>query len=156
MNTLRLITGLISLTLLCAWAHYSCPYPELAQIIAQPEKYSGRRVAVFIEAKITAQTADGFILNQRGTFLQVHTDIKNAPLNEFVAAAGIFQPPNHLHADTVHLAHGRRWKMAVSVLPVLALIFLLPLALNFDRQTRTFTLRPNNSLFFVFIFLSLF
>lgn len=141
MNIKRLITGLIGLILLCAWARYSCPYPELAQIVAEPEKYSGQRVAVFIEARITAQTAEGFILTQRGTPLQVHTDIKNAPLNEFVAVAGIFQPPNSLYADTVHLAQGRRWKMAVSVLPVLALIFLLPLALRFNHRTRTFILR---------------
>lgn len=146
MNIKRLITGSIALTLICFWAHHSCPYPELAQIIANPEKYSGQRVAAFIEAKITAPTADGFILTQRGTRLQVHTDIRNAPLNEFVAVAGIFQPPNSLHADTVHLAPGRRWKMAVSVLPVLALLFLLPLALHFDRQNRVFTLRRDHSL----------
>ncbi len=146
MNIKRLITGLIALTLICAWARYSCPYPELAEIVANPAKYSGQRVAVFIEARVTAQTAEGFILNQRGTPLQVHTAIKNAPLNEFVAVAGIFQPPNSLHADAVHLAQGRRWKMAVSVLPVLALVVLLPLALNFDRQTRSFILRRGNSL----------
>jgi len=155
MSITRIITGLIALSLICAWAHYTCPYPELAQIVANPTKYSGQRVAVFIEARITAQTADGFILNQRGTPLQVHADMKNVPLNEFVAVAGIFQPPNSLYADTVHLAQGRRWKMAVSVIPVLALIFLLPLALNFDRQTRTFTLRRNASfyLFCLFSFL---
>lgn len=141
MSTKRLITGLLTLTLICFRAYYSCPYPELSEIIANPEKYSGRRVAVFIEARVTAQTAEGFTLNQRGTPLQVYTDIKNTPLHEFVAVAGTFQPPNSLHADTVHLAQGRRWKMAVSVLPVLALIVLLPLALRFNHQTRTFTLR---------------
>jgi len=145
MNITRIITGLIALTLICAWAHYSCPYPELAQILANPEPYAGRRVAAFIEARVTAHTADGFMLDQRGAQLQIHAEIKNAPLDEFVAVAGIFQPPNHLHADTVHLAQGRRWKMAVSVIPVLALVFLLPRALRFDRQTRTFTLRRNNS-----------
>lgn len=146
MNIKRLITGLIALTLICAWARYSCPYPELAEIVAHPEKYSGQRVAVFIEARVTAHTAEGFMLNQRGTPLQVYTAIKNAPLNEFVAVAGIFQPPNLLYADTVHLAQGRRWKMAVSVLPVLALVVLLPLALNVDRQTRSFIMRRGNSL----------
>jgi len=110
-------------------------------MLKNPEQYAGRRVAVFIEARVTAHTADGFMLDQRGAQLQVHAAAKNAPLDEFVAVAGIFQPPNHLHADTVHLALGRRWKMAVSVIPVLALVFLLPMALNFDRQTRSFTLR---------------
>jgi len=146
MNITRIITGLIALTLICAWAQYSCPYPELAQMLKNPEQFAGRRVAVFIEARVTAQTADGFMLDQRGAQLQVHAAVENAPLEEFVAVAGIFQSPNHLHADTVHLAPGRRWKMAVSVIPVLALAFLLPRALNFDRQTRTFTLRRGNSL----------
>jgi hypothetical protein len=117
----------------------------LAQILNHPEHYAGKRVAAFIEARVTAHTAEGFMLDQRGAPLQVHTVVKNAPLDEFVAVAGIFQPPNHLHADTVHLAQGRRWKMAVSVIPVLALVFLLPRALNFNRQTRSFTLRRNNS-----------
>jgi hypothetical protein len=146
MNITRIITGLIVLTLICAWAQYSCPYPELAQMLKNPEQYAGKRVAVFIEARVKAHTADGFRLDQRGAQLQVHSAVKNAPLDEFVSVAGIFQPPNHLHADTVHLARDRRWKMAVSVIPVLALVFLLPRALTWDRQTRTFILRRGNSL----------
>ena len=141
MNITRIITGLIVLTLICAWAQYSCPYPELAQMLKNPEPYAGKRVAILIEARVTALTTDGFMLDQRGEQLQVHAAVKNPPLDEFVSVAGIFQPPNHLHADTVHLAQGRRWKMAVSVIPVLALVFLLPLALRFDRQTRTLALR---------------
>jgi hypothetical protein len=133
--------GFILLALLGFYAYYSRPYPDLAKILAQPERYAGNRVAVFIEARVEEQTPEGFVLIQRGQCLQVHAEIKNAPLNEFVAVAGIFQPPNHLYADSVHLAQNRRWKMAVSVIPVLALIFLLPMALRFDRQTRTFILR---------------
>ena len=110
-------------------------------MLKNPEEYAGKRVAIFIEARITAPMAGGFMLEQRGEQLQVHAAVKNAPLNEFVSVAGIFQPPNHLYADTVHLARDRRWKMAVSVIPVLALVFLLPLALRFDRQTRTLALR---------------
>lgn len=155
MKTYRLLVGVFLLALLGGWAQYSCPYPALAEILANPEKYAGTRVAVFIEARVTALTADGFILAQRGQLLRVHTAIKNAPLNEFVAVAGNFQPPNHLHADTVHLASGRRAKMAVSVIPVLLLVVLVPMALRFDRQTRTFTLHQGKS-FFLFCLLSFF
>lgn len=151
----RLLSGLTVLALLGGWAQYSCPYPALAEILAKPEKYAGTRVAVFIEARVTEQTADGFILTQRGQRLRVHTAIKNAPLNEFVAVAGNFQPPNHLHADTVHLASRRRTKMLVSVIPVLLLVVLVPMALRFDRQTRTFTLHRGKS-FFLFCLLSFF
>jgi len=136
-----IITGLILLLLLCFYAHDSSPYPDLAEILAQPENYAGKRVAIFIEARIMELTTDGFILTQRGQRLRVHTAIKNAPVDEFVAVTGIFQPPNHLHAGMVHLAPARRWKIAVSVIPVLLLAFLLPMALRFDRQTRNFTLR---------------
>jgi len=141
MKISRIIVGLLLLASLCAWAHYSRPYPDLAEMLAHPEQYAGKRVAVFIEARVAEQTEDGFILTQRGHRLRVHTGIKDVPLNEFVAVAGIFQPPNRLHADSVHQAKGRRWKIAVSVIPVLLLVFLLPMALRFDRQTRAFTLR---------------
>jgi hypothetical protein len=145
MKISRIITGLILLFALCAGAQFTCPYPELAEILAQPEKYAGKRVAIFIEARITKQTDEGFILTQRGYHAAVHSNIKDAPINEFVTVAGIFQPPNHIHADTVHLALGRRWKIAVSIIPVLALTFLLPMALSFDRRTRTFILRPTKN-----------
>jgi hypothetical protein len=141
MSLSRILSGLIVLLSLCAWAQYSCPYPELAEILAYPEKFAGRRVAVFIEAKVAEHTIDGFILNQRGHRLRVHANIQDAPIDEFVAVAGVFQPPSDLQADAVHLARGRRWKMAVSVIPVLLLAFLVPRALRFDRRTRTFALR---------------
>jgi hypothetical protein len=145
MKISRIIIGLILLFALCAGAQFTRPYPELADILAQPEKYAGKRVAIFIEAQITKQTEEGFILTQRGDQVAVHSNIKDAPINEFVTVAGIFQPPNHIHADTVHLAKGRRWKIAVSIIPVLALTFLLPMALSFDRRTRTFILRPTKN-----------
>lgn len=141
MSLSRINLGLVLLVSLCAWAHLSCPYPDLEEIFAHPQTYAGKRVAVFIEARVVELTAYGFVLNQRGSRLHVHTSEKNAPLNGFAAVAGIFQPPHHLQADTVHLAAGRRWKMAVSVIPVLLLVFLLPRALRYDRPTRTLILR---------------
>jgi hypothetical protein len=142
MKLSNIVVGLLLLASLCARAHYSRPYPDLAEMLAHPEQYAGKRVALFIETRVAEQTEDGFILTQRGHRLRVHTSIKDVPPNEFVAVAGIFQPPDRLHADSVRHAKGRRWKIAVSVIPVLLLVFLLPLALRFDRQTRTFILRP--------------
>jgi len=143
MKLSRISIGLTALILICARAQYSCPYPDLAEILANPEKFAGQRVAAFIEARVIEETKDGFIIAQRGNRLRVHTEVKEAPLNEFVAVAGIFQPPDQLHADSIHLAHGRRWKIAVSVIPVLLLVFLLPMALRFDRQMRTLILRTS-------------
>jgi hypothetical protein len=97
MNLSRIIIGLVLLALLCAWAHYSCPYPDLAEILGNPQSYAGQRVAIFIESRVAGRTEDGFILTQRDSRLYVHTDEKDVPLNEFVAVAGIFQPPNHLY-----------------------------------------------------------
>jgi hypothetical protein len=143
MAVYRILIGLVLLVLLCAWANYSCPYPELAEILSNPQKFAAQRVAVFIEAKIVERTADGFILAQRGHHLRVLTDIKDAPLGEFVAVEGMFQPPDFLQAEAIHLAQGRRWKMAVSVIPVLLLAVLLPMALRFDRRNGTLRLRAD-------------
>jgi hypothetical protein len=71
MNLSRIIIGLVMLASLCAWAQYSCPYPDLAEIFANPQTYAGKRIAVFIEARVTERTAYGFILNQRGSRLHV-------------------------------------------------------------------------------------
>ncbi|MDZ7289198.1 MAG: hypothetical protein ONB44_11655 [candidate division KSB1 bacterium] len=139
----RILIGLALLVLLGAWANYSCPYPDLAEILANPKKFAGQRVAIFIEARIVEQTEDGFILMQRGKRLRVHCEVKEAPVGEYVAVAGIFDPPDHLRADGLRLARDRRWKMSISVVPLLLLIILLPLALRFDHQTRTFTLRTS-------------
>jgi hypothetical protein len=137
----KILIGLILLLALCAWAEYSCPYPDLAEILANPEKFSGRRVAVFIEAKVAEHTKSGFILDQHGRRLRVHTTIKDSPIGEFVAVAGVFQPPADLQADTIHLGRARRWKIAVSIIPVLVLAVFLPRAIRFDRSYRTLTLR---------------
>jgi len=141
MAVTRIIVGIIAITLLCAWAHYSCPYPDLSEVFADPQKYANKKIAVFIEAKVKELTPDGFILEQCGQRLWVHTSNKNTPLNEFVAVSGTFQPPAHLYAEAVRVAEGRRWKMAVSVIPVVTLVILLPLALRFDRRTRALNLR---------------
>ncbi|MDZ7360267.1 MAG: hypothetical protein ONB46_06010 [candidate division KSB1 bacterium] len=141
MKISSIVLGLLVLASLCAWAHYSSPYPDLTEILAHPEQFAGKRVGLFIETRVAEPTVDGFILTQRGHRLRVHTDIKDVPANEFVAVAGIFEPPDRLHAASVRHAKGRRWKIAVSVIPVLLLVFLLPLALRFDRQTRSFILR---------------
>ncbi|MGH7455427.1 MAG: hypothetical protein ACRENG_29000 [bacterium] len=143
MAVYRILIGLVLLVLLCAWANHSCPYPDLAEILGNPQKFAGQRVAVFIEAKIVERTEDGFILAQRGHHLRVLTNIKEAPPGEFVAVQGVFQPPAHLQAETIRLAQGRRWKMAVSVIPVLLLAVLLPLALRFNRRNGTLTLRSD-------------
>jgi hypothetical protein len=139
MSVFRILLGLVSLAALGAWANYSCPYPELGEILGNPQKFAGQRVAVFIEAKIVERTEDGFMLAQRGHRLRVQTNLAEAPLGEFVAVAGVFQPPDRLQAEAVHLAPGRRWKMAVSVIPVLLLAALLPMALRFHRRNKTLT-----------------
>ncbi|MCI0698421.1 hypothetical protein L0337_41290 [candidate division KSB1 bacterium] len=141
MSLFKILPGPVLLLLLCAWANYSCPYPDLAEILGNPQKFAGQRVAVFIEARIAERTEDGFILAQRGHRLRVLANVKEAPLGEFVAVQGVFQPPNHLRAETIRLAQGRRWKIAISVIPVLLLAVLLPMALRFDRRNGTLTLR---------------
>jgi hypothetical protein len=143
MAVYRIFIGLVLLVLLCAWANYSCPYPNLAEIIGNPQKFAGQRVAVFIEAKIVERTEDGFILAQRGHRLRVLTNIKEAPLGEFVALEGVFQPPDRLQAEAIRLAQGRRWKMSVSVIPILLLAVLLPMALRLDRRNGTLKLHSD-------------
>jgi hypothetical protein len=144
MAVYRIFIGLALLALLGAWANYSCPYPDLAEILGNPQIFAGRRVAVFIEAKVAERTEDGFILVQRGHRLRVQTNIAEAPLGEFVVVEGLFRPPDYLQAETVHLASGRRWKMAVSVIPVLLLAVLLPMTLRFDRRSKTLTWRSES------------
>ncbi len=141
----RIIIGLALLAALGAWANYSCPYPDLAEMLAGPQKFAGQRVAVFVESKIAERTEEGFVLAQRGHRLRVQADVKEAPVGEFVAVQGVFQPPDYLQAEAVHLAQGRRWKMAVSVIPVLLLAVLLPMALRYDRHNRVLTLRSDSN-----------
>ena len=143
MSLFKILPGLALLLLLCVWADYSCPYPELAEILGEPQKFAGQQVAIFIEARVVDRTEDGFILAQRGQHLRVRTNVKEAPLGEFVAVQGVFQPPNYLQARAIHLAQGRRWKIAVSVIPVLLLAVLLPMALRFDRRNGTLALRSD-------------
>jgi hypothetical protein len=143
MSLFRILPGLALLFLLCAWANYSCPYPDLAEMLGNPQKFAGQQVAVFIEARIVERTADGFILAQRGHRLRVLADVKEAARGEFVAVQGVFQPPDRLQAEAIRLAQGRRWKIAVSVIPVLLLAVLLPMALRFDRRNGTLALRAD-------------
>lgn len=147
MSLVRILSGLALLLLLCAWANYSCPYPDLGEILGNPQQFAGQRVAIFIEARFMEQTEDGFILAQRGHRLRVLANVKKVPLGEFVAVQGVFQPPDHLQAEAIHLAQGRRWKIAVSVIPVLLLVILLPMALRIDHRNGTLTLRVDADVF---------
>ncbi len=140
-RAIMLLAGGAGLLAMGVAAELSRPYPDLSEILSVPQQYVGQRVVVFVECRIAEITPDGFFLQQGAIHVLAKTSERGLRVGEFVSVEGFVRAPNVIEVTRMRIAHGRRWKMLVSLAPVIIVAMLLRRNLELDRQSWTFSLK---------------
>ena len=121
------ITGLLlCLILLAAYSAYNHPWLELNTCLSNPEKYDGQTVIKFREPLIGKIYDDGFQLIQRhGPSIRVYADTTGLIPNKFIAMKAVFRKEGYLEALSLHVSSNRRYKIVLSVIPVIFIVMLI-------------------------------
>jgi len=101
------------------------PYPTMAEILARPDRYHGKLVPLIGECRVEVMLPDGFVIRQMGARMRARTSAPDAHPGDDVVVEGTFRAPDSLEVTRLRIAAGRRWKMAISVVPVMVIGFLL-------------------------------
>lgn len=105
---------------LCAYGRYFHPWISLSDCLKHPEKYDQHVVLSFDEPVIGKIDSTGFeLLHKGGPPVYVYADTSGLKTGEFVALSAVFHKQGYLTAIRAAVAHRRREKMAVSVIPVI-------------------------------------
>ncbi|HPI71875.1 MAG TPA: hypothetical protein PK843_17170 [bacterium] len=123
---LRISLYLVLLAGLIWYGRTRDPRVTLAMCLAEPEKYHGTRIEVANETIVQQLFNDGFTIRYLGKTVTVIGDPTGLRPNEFLSMIAVFDRSGRLLLEKKHLALYRRWKIWVSVPPVLLfLIFFL-------------------------------
>ena len=140
---IRIFTLTGMLTALVVYGYYHNPNVTLEMCLENPEKYDGRTIAISTEPTI-AEIHDGwFIFNQLGQRHKVFGDAGSGSVGDFFSMKAIFHKDSDLELVALHVAKARRWKILVSILPVLVVVFLFFKYYRFSWSTFTFLENPN-------------
>lgn len=124
---------------LSVYGRYFHPWISISDCLKHPEKYDGKLVQSFDEPVIGKIDLTGFeLLHKGGPSIYVYADTEGLKTGEFVALSAVFHKEGYLTAIRAAVAHRRREKMAVSVIPV---IFVGMLFLQYFR-IRAFQIEP--------------
>jgi len=114
---------LIALSVVTVYHH---PWISLNDCYENPEKYDGKLVTHFREPVIAEILDDGFILKQyQGPSIKVFAETTNLKTGEFVGLKAIFHKEGYLEAVSCRIAKNRRYKIWLSVIPVVLVAFFL-------------------------------
>lgn len=135
------MSGAFCLLALGIAAEQTRPYPNLAEVINNAEKFNGRQIAIIVECRIGEVTPDGFVLKQMNVEVLARTDEKKFRIGDDVVIEGIFQSPATLEVTRMHIASKRRMKMAISVIPAIVVVLLVFKNVGYDKMGGWFYLR---------------
>ena len=137
------MSGALCLLALGIAAEQTRPYPNLAEVINNAEKFNGRQIAIIVECRVGEATPDGFILKQMNAGVLARTLEKNFRSGDDVVVEGIFYAPATLEVTRMHVASNRRVKMAISVVPVIVVVLLVYKNVGYDTKGGWFYLRKS-------------
>ena len=121
------------LILLSFYGAYFHPWIELNQCLKNPEQYDGKMVTHFREPMIGTIYSDGFqLLQRRGPSIRVYSDTTGLIKGKYIGLKGIFHKKGYIEAVSFHVAQNRRYKIWLSVLPVLLIAVFFVRYYRFD------------------------
>jgi len=123
----------VLITLLSFYGAHFHPWIELNQCLENPEEHNGQIVTHFREPTIGNIYSDGFqLLQHHGPSIRVYSDTTGLVTGEYIGLKGIFHKKGYIEAISLHVAKNRRYKIWLSVLPVLLIVGLLIKYYRFD------------------------
>jgi len=139
-----IIASLIPLIALSFYNVHYHPWVSLNDCYENPEKYDGQLVTHFREPMIAEIQDNGFILKQyQGPSIKVFANTKDLKIGEFVGLKAIFHKEGYLEAVTCRVAKNRRYKIWLSVIPVVLIAFLLMRFFRIDWKTVSIKVKDN-------------
>jgi hypothetical protein len=133
-RAVALLGGGLCLLSLGLAAELTRPYPHLKEVLANPQKYHDKPLRLIVECSIAAVTPEGFVLRQMDAEIAAQTPEKNLQAGDYVVVEGVLRAPAILEVTRLRVAHKRRLKMAISLAPVLVVVFLVWRNVRCDRK----------------------
>ncbi len=142
----RLLT-IIALSLALAgltwYGHHNNPSVSLKMCVDESLKYDGKEIEIGMDAKVAKVFPDNFIIQQLGVKMRVEGDPLNASPGDFIRLKAVFHKEKYLEVVRLYVEKGRRYKIIISIFPVLLVIFLFLKTYKFDWQTLVFYRRSH-------------
>ena len=130
----RIIKISILLFLLLALSYYGAhfhPWIETSDCLDRPGEYDGKLVTLYSEPMIGEIYSDGFqLLQKHRPPIRVYSDTTGLHTGEFIGLRATFHREGYLQAVSLRVARNRRYKIWLSILPV---IFIGIALLHFFR-----------------------
>jgi hypothetical protein len=116
----------ILLVCLSLYGKYHHPWINLQMCQKNPKIYDGHTVTSFSEPRIGQIYSDGFQLIQKDSPpIRVLADTAGLETGEFVGLKAVFHDEGYLTAVSIHVAHYRRSKIWISVIPAVIVLFFM-------------------------------
>jgi hypothetical protein len=128
----RVAVLLMALVALIWYGAAHNPTVTLAMCLAEPERYDGRRIEVANETVVQDILDHGFTIRYLGKTILVKGETAGVKKGEFLSLIAVFHKEGWLELEKFHIAIYRRWKIWVSVLPVILFAFMFVRRYRFD------------------------
>ncbi len=116
---LRILLLLTAMSALIWYGRFHNPNLTLAMCLADPEKFHGKRIEVANETIVQTVYSDSFTVRYQNRSITVIGDTQGVRPGEFLSLIAVFDRSGRLYLEKKHIALYRRWKIWVSVPPVL-------------------------------------
>ncbi len=102
------------------------PWIDLKDCVRDPGQYDGKQVTYIREPRVDSLTEDGFILKYGSGKIRVKADFIPAGFKagEYIGMTAIYHKDGTLTAEKLIIARNRRYKIWLSVIPVLTVAVL--------------------------------
>ena len=136
------VLGVPVLLGLLGWYSYRYhPYRNLRDALRRPQAFDGRVVTAGAEVTIVSVDDTSFVIRQLGHTFRVRGHLPGARPGEYIALEVVFRENADLELVRGRVLTGRRAKIWISVLPLLAVVALFFVDFRFDWRTLLFVRR---------------
>ena len=136
---LGLVIGLVGLSFYTAHNH---PWIDTTECLQHSEQFDGCLVIRFREPMIGEIYNDGFQLIQKNQPpIRVYSDTTELRSGEFIGLQAIYHKEGYLTAEDLRVARNRRYKIWISMIPVLILGVGILCLFRFDSRRFQIELR---------------
>ena len=128
---LTILTGI-----LCYYSARCHPWTDLKSCLNDPEAFDLRVVEQFDEPVIGKLLPDGFMLHHRqGPPVRVYADTTGLVQGEYIGMKAVFHREGYLEALSLRVARNRRYKIGLSMIPVIIIGILFIRVFRWDTHS---------------------
>ncbi len=134
---MRSAYGILLCALLAGLIYYGKehnPAITLGMCMENPAAYDGQTIFIGTEITVREVLEDGFRIHQMGRFARVYGESAQVKKGDSVQLVAQFRAPDQLVLEKLYIAKKRRWKIALSVVPVVLIAVALFSAFKVDGR----------------------